>query len=79
MISDKLHYIFPNGISNLEVAYIQQFISEIVADGILEDCSCDNIRVFVGGLTPLRSHFSVSFECDCGKKRPPIKDKRIDF
>jgi len=78
MIKNKLRYILPKNISGPELAYIQSYVSELFEDGTLEDCNCKQIRVLVSGRTPLHSHFSARFECDCGKERVPINKKLID-
>jgi hypothetical protein len=78
MTKDKLTYDFPYEINEEEIAYIQRFISECFEDGAIDDCQCPHINVRVLGLTPLRSHFSVQFACNCGQTRPVILNKLID-
>jgi len=78
MIENKLKYDFPKDISKEELSFIQNHISKLCDDGMLEDCPCSHIRVLVGNLTPLRSHFSARFECDCGKERFEIDNALID-
>jgi hypothetical protein len=79
MIRDKLKYKVPEEISEQELSFVQNYISELCDDDMLEDCTCNQIRVFVFDLTPIRSHFSARFECDCGKERSDIYKKLIDF
>jgi hypothetical protein len=78
MIKDKLTYKFPHEISKEEVAYIHRFISACFEDGAVDDCQCPQIRVRVYGLTPLRSHFSAQFACNCGQTGPLILNKLIE-
>lgn len=78
MIKNKLKYEVPKDISKGELSFIQKYISGLCDDGMLEDCPCSHIRVLVGNLMPIRSHFSARFECDCGKKRFEIDNALID-
>lgn len=78
MIQDKLKYEVPKDISEAELSFIRNYISELCDDGMLEDCPCNQIRVLIGDLTPLCSHFSARFECDCGKERFQINKTLID-
>lgn len=78
MIKDKLKYKFPKDISEPELSFIQNYISELCDDDMFEDCACNQVRVFVFDLTTIRSHFSARFECDCGKERSAIYKKLID-
>jgi hypothetical protein len=78
MIQDKLKYEVPIDISEPEVSFIRNYIFELCEDGMLENCACNRIRVLIFNLTPLRSHFSARFECDCGKERFQINKKLID-
>lgn len=78
MIKNKLKYDVPKDISDGELSSIQKKIYDLCEDGMLEDCQCSEIRVLESNLTPLESHFSARFECDCGKKRDKIYKWLID-
>jgi hypothetical protein len=78
MTKNKLTYEFPQRISKDEVDYIQQFISTCFEDSAIDDCQCPRIGVRIYGLTPLRSHFSAQFGCNCKQIRPLIINKLIE-
>jgi len=78
MIKNKLKYNVPQGIRKEQLSSIQNKICELCDDGMLEDCKCNQIQVFVSYFSPLESHFSARFECDCGKERVEINNWLID-
>ena len=72
MIKDKLTYQFPNQVPEEKRNSIQDKVCWDLYHPTNLDCKCEKINVTV---TPddIPWFFTATFNCDCGKARPPIR------
>jgi hypothetical protein len=75
-MKEKLAFTYPNAsISDDLREAVEEDVADLMSDDDMGDCRCRSIRIAVMIAFPLAHYYDASVDCDCGKKRAPIKNR----